>query len=101
MENSTLHSQKVAILSRLIKESSLTLEEAILLLKEEESLGIKPLLPINIPGTAAPNHPWNTPTTAPWQPRDSGILYSNNVQALSSLTAQGSDHPTPSLYTNN
>lgn len=36
MENPTLHTQKVAILSRLIKESSLTLEEALLLLKEEE-----------------------------------------------------------------
>jgi len=31
-----LHAQKVAILSRLIKESSLTLEEALLILKEEE-----------------------------------------------------------------
>ena len=31
-----LHTQKLAILSRLIKESSLTLEEALLLLKEEE-----------------------------------------------------------------
>ena len=37
MENNTeLHTQKIAILSRLIKESSLTLEEALLLLKEEE-----------------------------------------------------------------
>jgi hypothetical protein len=38
MENNseTLHVQKVAILSRLIKETSLTLEEALLLLKEEE-----------------------------------------------------------------
>lgn len=37
MENTTpLHAQKVTILSRLIKESSLTLEEALLLLKEEE-----------------------------------------------------------------
>ena len=31
-----LHAQKVEILSRLIKESSLTLDEALLLLKEEE-----------------------------------------------------------------
>jgi hypothetical protein len=31
-----LHSQKITILSRLIKESSLTLEECLLLLKEEE-----------------------------------------------------------------
>ena len=38
MENNSesLHVQKVAILSRLIKETSLTLEEALLLLKEEE-----------------------------------------------------------------
>lgn len=38
MENQelTLHQQKVTILSRLIKETSLTLEEALLLLKEEE-----------------------------------------------------------------
>jgi hypothetical protein len=38
MENNTqeLYVQKMAILSRLIKESSLTLEEALTLLKEEE-----------------------------------------------------------------
>ena len=38
MQNTTqeLHVQKMAILSRLIKESSLTLEEALTLLKEEE-----------------------------------------------------------------
>jgi len=32
-----LHAQKVAILSRLVKETSLTLEEALLLLKQESS----------------------------------------------------------------
>lgn len=36
MDNQELHTQKVTILSRLIKESSLTLEEALLLLQEEE-----------------------------------------------------------------
>jgi hypothetical protein len=36
METLDLHAQKVTVLSRLIKESSLTLEEALLLLKEEE-----------------------------------------------------------------
>lgn len=36
MENKELHHKKVAILSRLIKESSLTLEEALLLLKTED-----------------------------------------------------------------
>jgi hypothetical protein len=38
MDNQELHTQKVTILSRLIKESSLTLEEALLLLKEEETI---------------------------------------------------------------
>jgi len=38
MENQELHAQKVTILSRLIKESSLTLEEALLLLKEEDAI---------------------------------------------------------------
>jgi hypothetical protein len=36
MESTPIYAQKVTILSRLIKESSLTLEEALLLLKEEE-----------------------------------------------------------------
>ena len=36
MDNQELHTQKVTILSRLVKESSLTLEEALLLLKEED-----------------------------------------------------------------
>ena len=53
MENK-LHAEKLAILSRLIKESSLTLEEALLLLKEEEqqSISMPPIsvpAPINIP----------------------------------------------------
>ena len=43
--DTTLHAQKLAILSRLIKESSLTLEEALVLLKEEES----PIPITNIP----------------------------------------------------
>lgn len=38
MDNQELHTQKVTILSRLVKESSLTLEEALLLLKEEEEV---------------------------------------------------------------
>jgi hypothetical protein len=36
MEHSELHQQKIQILGRLIKESSLTLEEALLLLQEKE-----------------------------------------------------------------
>ena len=38
MENQELHAQKVTILSRLIKENYLTLEEALLLLKDEEPI---------------------------------------------------------------
>lgn len=36
MEHSALHQEKIQILSRLIKESTLTLEEALVLLQEEE-----------------------------------------------------------------
>lgn len=36
MENTDLYTQKITILSRLIKESSLTFEEALLILKDEE-----------------------------------------------------------------
>ena len=53
MENS-LHTQKVEILSRLIKESSLTLEEALLLLKDEE-----PVEPTQVPYTPLPYKTWN------------------------------------------
>lgn len=51
MENN-LHTQKVAILSRLIKESSLTLEEALLLLKEEDVQ--ESVQPTWTPGTTTP-----------------------------------------------
>jgi hypothetical protein len=47
-----LHAQKVAILSRLVKESSLTLEEALLLLKpeeEEEEILTNQQVPVNYP----------------------------------------------------
>lgn len=55
MENTSLHTQKVAILSRLIKETSLTLEEALLLLKEEE--------PTTVP---VKDGPWGIGQTTPW-----------------------------------
>lgn len=57
MEHSELHQEKIQILSRLIKESSLTLEEALLLLQEEEE--IAPVsTPSYIPGTTTP---WSNP----------------------------------------
>ena len=64
MENK-LHAEKLAILSRLIKESSLTLEEALLLLKEEEqSISMPPIsvpAPINIP-----HHPYGVDPFKTW-----------------------------------
>lgn len=59
MENPTLHTQKVAILSRLVKESSLTLEEALLLLKEEEQEVVQE-------SVQQPLWQWNPGTTTPY-----------------------------------
>lgn len=69
MENNSesLHVQKVAILSRLIKESSLTLEEALLILKEGEKE--KELITVGTGGygTITTNYPplrtWSTGTS--------------------------------------
>jgi len=66
METS-LHQQKVTILSRLIKESSLTLEEALLLLEEEKEEVTPPTF---IPGTTTP---WTVPTQPYIKPYGSGI----------------------------
>jgi len=53
-----LHSQKITILSRLVKESSLTLQECLLLLKEEEAIKpVNTIQPINFGGTTSP---WTT-----------------------------------------
>jgi hypothetical protein len=57
MENTSLHTQKVAILSRLIKETSLTLEEALLLLQEDEQPA-PVFTPSYTPGTSTP---WSNP----------------------------------------
>lgn len=64
MEN-TIHAKKVAILSRLIKESSLTLEEALVLLEEEQApVSIPWQQPINTPSFPSTNPYWiTTPNT--------------------------------------
>lgn len=56
MENTPLHAQKLAILSRLIKADQLTLEEALLLLKGEEEapVTIQPWQSPTYPGTGSP-----------------------------------------------
>jgi len=64
-EEKALYTQKVEILSRLIKESSLTLEEALLLLKEEEpEASFITTSPQTSPGTIGIN-PWWGGTTTP------------------------------------
>jgi hypothetical protein len=69
MENNTqeLHVQKMAILSRLIKESSLTLEEALTLLKEEEQKQAPVQFLTSGSGTAyhPPLGTWSTTTNYP------------------------------------
>ena len=74
-----LHAQKVAILSRLIKESSLTLEEALLILKEEE---IESTV-ISTPGWSTT--PWTVPITNPYV--GSGTINGNPFTFTSSSTS--------------
>ena len=73
-----LHAQKVAILSRLIKESSLTLEEALLILKEEE-----------VESTVISTPGWSTGTTTPWtiQTQPYGTFNGNPITFTSSSTS--------------
>jgi len=68
MENTELHTEKVKILSRLVKDNALTLEEALLLLKEEEkeeqpvSIGTNGYGTVNI-GSYPPLGTWSTGTS--------------------------------------
>ena len=64
MENTPLHAQKLAILSRLIKADQLTLEEALLLLKDEDDVPAitpQPWQVPSYPGTGSPY--WYGPST--------------------------------------
>ena len=92
-----LHSQKLAILSRLIKESSLTLEEALLLLKDEET-EVVDNQPFKIqPYTPGTTTPWTIPINNPYGTilssgngtvNPSGIMFTTSNNTLgSSLTA--------------
>jgi len=71
MENTELHTEKVKILSRLVKDNTITLEEALLLLKEEEPT---PLNFGNIPNTSTGTWTTTTPYTysTPMYIRSSG-----------------------------
>jgi hypothetical protein len=63
MTNSTLYNEKLVILNRLIKESTLTLEEAMLLLKEDSPYTTTmPFNPLNTPGiTLVTPNPFHNP----------------------------------------
>jgi hypothetical protein len=71
MENSSLHTQKVTILSRLVKDNQITLEEALLLLKAEEETPVT-VAPSWIPGTASPY-------IQPYTGSGTGIVFSSST----------------------
>ena len=79
MENQELHAQKVTILSRLIKESSLTLEEALLLLKDEQEEAIinqaPPMTSTGSWSTYAPSYITGTTT----MPLGATISFTNTI----------------------
>jgi hypothetical protein len=57
MENKPLHARKIEILSRLIKADQISLDEALLLLKDEtpeENIVVEPF-------PSYPTQPWNNP----------------------------------------
>lgn len=81
MENQELHAQKVTILSRLIKESSLTLEEALLLLKDEqEEAIINQVPPMTSTGSWSTYTPsYITGTTTTTMPLGATISFTNTI----------------------
>ena len=93
MEKSNLYTEKVAILSRLIKESSLSLEEALVLLKEEDVEKTTPVTtaPAWIPGTTTP---WIQPyigTTTPLI--GSSVTYTNTGTGNTTTTTAFKNTP--------
>jgi hypothetical protein len=90
MTNSKLYSEKLVILNRLIKESTLTLEEALLLLKED--------LPYT---TTIPSNPLNTPgitlvTPNPFHnPFQNGHPYQTSLSVALHGSANSASVPNP------
>lgn len=79
MDNQELHTQKVTILSRLVKESSLTLEEALLLLKEEEDVVQEPKYVPQTGTSTWTTNPSTNPYTVTYPTFLSGISSSGTV----------------------
>lgn len=92
MENTELHGQKLAILSRLIKESSLTLEEALVLLQDEPNTeAVEPNMVIS---------PWTSqPTIYPnWGGTTPGTI---RFGSSSTNVGIGTINPSTTLAVNN
>lgn len=99
-----LHSQKLAVLSRLIKESSLTLEEALLLLKEEET-EVVDNQPFKIaPYTPGTTTPWTIPINNPYggilRDSGSGTINPSGIMFTTSNNTLGSSFATSLTNTN-
>lgn len=79
MENQELHAQKVTILSRLIKESSLTLQEALLLLKDEQEEVINQTPPMTSTGSWSTLMPGYITTGTTTMPLGANISFTNTI----------------------
>ena len=93
MENNseTLHVQKVTILSRLIKETSLTLEEALLLLKEEEKepaiIGTSGYGTITVP----PLGTWSTGTSTSFYTAPPSFISTSGSSTITNTAEESAD----------
>ncbi len=93
MENNseTLHVQKVTILSRLIKETSLTLEEALLLLKEEEkepaTIGTSGYGTITVPSLGT----WSTGTSTAFYTAPPSFISTSGSSTITNTAEESAD----------
>jgi len=105
--NSEIHKRKIALLSRLLEEKAVTLEDCLLLLNEEEQ--IQPLDPNRLygPTQLRPMTPWPKPHPGPapyvgqpWNQYVGDIL---NQQSPLYINTTGTGTTTPALLntTNN
>jgi hypothetical protein len=95
MENNseTLHVQKVTILSRLIKETSLTLEEALLLLKEEEKEKEPAIIGTSGYGTITvpPLGTWSTGTSTSFYTAPPSFISTSGSSTITNTAEESAD----------
>lgn len=100
MENTELHGQKLAILSRLIKESSLSLEEALVLLQDEPEEEVVEPTPVTSPWTSQPTIFPNWGGTRINTPVSPGTIRFSTSSSYGNVGI-GTINPTTSLTVNN